>query len=105
MLAAASGAAGVESAGGKGADGGGATGPSGGGAIGGGLALLLFGLADIVSGWLLGRQGGGQLGALFGSFSIGPSGYAAVLAQIVVTALVTAATSRNTVNRTLETVQ
>jgi cell division transport system permease protein len=76
-----------------------------GGAIGGGLALLLFGLADIVSGWLLGRQGGGQLGALFGSFSIGPSGYAAVLAQIVVTALVTAATSRNTVNRTLETVQ
>jgi cell division transport system permease protein len=76
-----------------------------GGAIGGGLALLLFALADLANGWLLSSAGGAQLTALFGSFSIGLAGYAAVLAQIVLTALVTAATSRHTVNRTLETVQ
>jgi cell division transport system permease protein len=76
-----------------------------GGAIGGGLALLLFALADIADGWLLSSQGGAQLAALFGTFSIGPAGYVAVLAQIVLTALVTAATSRHTVNRTLEAVQ
>jgi cell division transport system permease protein len=76
-----------------------------GGAIGGGLALLLFAIADLANGWLLSSSGGAQLSALFGSFSIGLAGYAAVLAQIVLTALVTAATSRHTVNRTLETVQ
>jgi cell division transport system permease protein len=76
-----------------------------GGAVGGGLALLFFALVDFANGWLLGSAEGAQLAALFGSFSIGPAGYAAVLAQIVLTALVTAATSRHTVNRTLETVQ
>jgi cell division transport system permease protein len=76
-----------------------------GGAIGGGLALLLFGLADIANGWLLSSAEGSQLTALFGTVSIGPAGYAAVVAQIVATAVVTAATSRHTVNRTLETVQ
>jgi cell division transport system permease protein len=76
-----------------------------GGAIGGGLALLLFALIDFANGWLLRSAAGAQLGALFGTFSIGLAGYAAVLAQIAVTALVTAATSRHTVNRTLETVQ
>jgi cell division transport system permease protein len=76
-----------------------------GGALGGGLALLVFGLADLANGWLLMSATGAQLAALFGSFSIGLAGYAAVLAQIVLTALVTAATSRHTVNRTLETVQ
>jgi cell division transport system permease protein len=76
-----------------------------GGAIGGGLALLLFALVDFANGWLLSSATGAQLAALFGTFSIGLAGYAAVLAQIVLTALVTAATSRHTVNRTLETVQ
>jgi cell division transport system permease protein len=76
-----------------------------GGAIGGGLALLLFALVDLANGWLLSSATGAQLAALFGTFSIGPAGYAAVLAQIVLTALVTAATSRHTVNRTLETGQ
>jgi cell division transport system permease protein len=76
-----------------------------GGAIGGGLALLLFGLIDFANGWLLSSAAGAQLGALFGTFSIGLAGYAAVLAQIALTALVTAATSRRTVDRTLETVQ
>jgi cell division transport system permease protein len=76
-----------------------------GGAIGGGLAILLFALADVANGWLLRSAEGAQLAALFGTFSIGPAGYAAVLAQIVMIALVTAATSRHTVNRTIETVQ
>jgi len=76
-----------------------------GGAIGGGLALLLFASIDAANGWLLGSGAGGQLAALFGTYSIGLAGYAAVLAQIVLTALVTAATSRHTVNRMLETVQ
>ena len=76
-----------------------------GGAIGGGLALLLFGLVDFANDWLLSGAVGTQMAALFGTFSIGPAGYAAVLGQIVLTALVTAATSRHTVNRTLETVQ
>jgi cell division transport system permease protein len=65
----------------------------------------LFALADIVNGWLLSSPGGAQLSALFGSFSIGLAGYVAVLGQIVLTAVVTAATSRRTVNRTLEAVQ
>jgi cell division transport system permease protein len=76
-----------------------------GGAIGGGLALLLFASIDLANGWLLGGGAGGQLAALFGTYSIGLAGYAAMLAQIVLTALVTAATSRHTVNRTLETLQ
>jgi cell division transport system permease protein len=76
-----------------------------GGAIGGGLALLLFALVDFANDWLLSGAAGAQMAALFGTFSIGPAGYAAVLGQIVLTALVTAATSRHTVNRTLETVQ
>jgi cell division transport system permease protein len=76
-----------------------------GGALGGGLALLLFALLDFANGWLMTSATGAQLAALFGTFSIGLAGYAAVLAQIVLTALVTAATSRHTVNRTLETVQ
>jgi cell division transport system permease protein len=76
-----------------------------GGAIGGGLALLLFALVDVGNGWLLSSAAGAQLAALFGTFSIGLAGYGAVLAQIVLTSLVTAATSRHTVNRTLETVQ
>ena len=76
-----------------------------GGAIGGGCAVLLLGLADLAGGRLVGATGDGQLAALFGTFSIGLGGYAAVLAQVVLIAFVTAATSRHTVNRTLETVR
>ncbi len=73
-----------------------------GGAIGGFAAIVLFLLAALISGWFAGTAGGDQASALFGSFSIGLSGYIGVLAQIVLTALVTALTSRHTVNRTLE---
>jgi cell division transport system permease protein len=75
-----------------------------GGALGGGVAILLFLLAGIFSRWSAGSAAGEQAAALFGSFAIGVGGYAAVLAQIVLIALVTALTSRHTVNRTLEAI-
>jgi cell division transport system permease protein len=75
-----------------------------GGAVGGSVAILIFALAGIVSGWFAGSAGAEQTAAMFGSFSIGIGGYAAVLAQVVLIALVTALTSRHTVNRTLEAI-
>jgi cell division transport system permease protein len=60
----------------------------------------------LTAGWirdfLLGSASAEQAAALFGSFSIGPSGYAAVLLQIVLIAVVTAWTSRQIVRQTLE---
>jgi cell division transport system permease protein len=73
-----------------------------GGAIGGGAAIVLFALAGALSRWFAGTAGGDQTAALFGSFSIGFVGYAAVLAQVALIAGVTALTSRHTVNSTLE---
>jgi cell division transport system permease protein len=73
-----------------------------GGAIGGGAAIILFTLAGAMSRWFSGTAGGDQTSALFGSFSIGLGGYAAVLGQVVLMAVVTALTSRHTVNATLE---
>jgi cell division transport system permease protein len=70
-----------------------------GGAIGGGAAIILFAAAAVMGRWL---SGGDQTSALFGSFSIGLAGYAAVLGQVLLIAVVTALTSRHTVNSTLE---
>ena len=75
-----------------------------GGAIGGGAAILLFALANLISRFWAGSAGGDQTAALFGSFSIGVFGYIAVLGQVVLIAAVTAITSRHTVNRTLEAI-
>ena len=75
-----------------------------GGAIGGGGAVVLFALAALISRWFAATPGAEQTSALFGTFSIGIAGYAAVLGQILLIALVTAATSRHTVNRTLGTI-
>jgi len=75
-----------------------------GGAIGGGGAIALFAIARLIGGWFSGSAAEQQTAALFGSFSIGLWGYVAVLALIVLIALVTAWTSRHTVNRTLETI-
>jgi cell division transport system permease protein len=74
-----------------------------GGLVGGGAAVALFALADLASRWLAGRVGGGELAALFGSYSIGVAGYVAMLLQVALVAGVTALTSRRTVNRTIET--
>ena len=76
-----------------------------GGAIGAGSALALFALAEFATRWLLGAAATQQFTALFGTFSIGWIGYAAVVAQVVLIALVAAYTSRATVNRTLEAIQ
>jgi cell division transport system permease protein len=76
-----------------------------GGAIGGGAALVLFALAEFASGRFLDPLSGSQLLALFGTFSIGFLGYVAVLAQVGLIALVTAATSRHTVGRMIEDVR
>jgi cell division transport system permease protein len=73
-----------------------------GGAIGGGFAILLFALLGLASRSLLGSPEGAELAASFGDLSIGIVGYVGVLAQILLTAVVTAATSRYAVNRMLE---
>ncbi|HEX3161107.1 MAG TPA: ABC transporter permease [Pseudolabrys sp.] len=75
-----------------------------GGAIGGGAAIILFALAGLVSRWFAGTAGSDQTSALFGSFSIGLAGYIAVLCQVALIAVVTALTSRHTVNSTLEAI-
>jgi cell division transport system permease protein len=75
-----------------------------GGAIGGGAAILLFGLMQGMNAWVAGTPGGDEAEALFGSFSLGATGYVAIFAQIVLMAVVTALASRRTVNRTLATV-
>ena len=76
-----------------------------GGAIGGAAAMALFLLAGLISGWFNGSAAGAQTSALFGSFAVGFWGYVAMLGLVVLIALVTAWTSRHTVNRTLETIE
>jgi cell division transport system permease protein len=76
-----------------------------GGLIGGGSAVALFVLAELANRRFSGSTLGDQFAALFGTFSIGLLGYAAVVAQVGLIALVTAATSRFTVTRTLETIR
>lgn len=76
-----------------------------GGVIGGGLAILLFGAAGIAARMSAGTAGGDQMSALFGGFALSWAGYAAIIGQIVLIALVTAATSRRTVDRTLASVE
>lgn len=73
-----------------------------GGAIGGGAAIILFLLAGFISRWFAGTAAGDQTSVFFGSFSIGLAGYVFVLVQVALIAAVTALTSRQTVNNTLE---
>ncbi len=75
-----------------------------GGLIGGGAAILLFAVTEAGNAWFAGTPGGDQVAGLFGNFSIGVAGYLAIVLQIVFMALVTAFTSRHTVNRTLATI-
>jgi cell division transport system permease protein len=75
-----------------------------GGAIGGGGAMALFGILQAADAWLAGTPGGEEAAALFGSLAIGPFGYIAMFAVVVLMALVTAAASRRTVAQTLENI-
>lgn len=75
-----------------------------GGAIGGGAAVVLFGMLDLIGRWFGSSAGAEQASALFGVFSVGLAGYGAMAAIVILIALVTALTSRYTVNRTLEAI-
>lgn len=72
-----------------------------GGAIGGGLAILVFVTAGAFSGSFSASPGGDQVEALFGAFSLGWNGYAAILTIAVLVAGITAVVSRATVFRNL----
>lgn len=72
-----------------------------GGAVGGGAAILVFVLAELIAAM---ASGGSEVAALFGSLSLGVVGYAVVVAQVLMVALVTAWTSRHIVSRTLESI-
>jgi cell division transport system permease protein len=72
-----------------------------GGIIGGAAAMLLFLAAGFLGDRFTGTAGEDQVAALFGSFSIGIVGYAAIVGLVVLIAVVTAGASRLTVYRTL----
>jgi cell division transport system permease protein len=75
-----------------------------GGGIGGGAAVAIFILAGFISDRVVGTASGDEISALFGSFSIGFWGYAAICFQIALIAAITAVTSRRVVTHTLSMV-
>jgi cell division transport system permease protein len=75
-----------------------------GGLLGGGIAIALFLLAGLIFRWIVGGAEAEQAALLFGTFSIGWPGYLLLGLQILLIAAVTAAASRHTVYRTLESV-
>jgi cell division transport system permease protein len=75
-----------------------------GGAIGGGAAMALFGILGAADAWFSGTPGGDEAAALFGNYSVGISGYIAILVLILLMAIVTATVSRRTVNHTLASI-
>jgi cell division transport system permease protein len=76
-----------------------------GGIIGGAAAMLLFLTAGFLGDRFKGTAGEDQMGALFGSFSIGIAGYVAIVGLVVLIAVVTAGASRLTVYRTLGSIE
>jgi cell division transport system permease protein len=73
--------------------------------LGGGAALAAFGFAAVLGGWFRATPEQNQIAALFGSFSIGSDGYAAVLGLVILIAAITAATCRIAVHRTLAAIE
>jgi cell division transport system permease protein len=76
-----------------------------GAAIGGVAAMILFALLGFLSGWFKGSPGEAQAGALFGNLSLGVEGYGAMIGLVILVAVVTAGTSRLTVQRTLRSMK
>jgi cell division transport system permease protein len=76
-----------------------------GGLLGGALAALFFAGASALSAWWTRSVGGEEIGALFGAFSLGAKGYAAILGVAVAIALLTGAMSRVIVFRHLRRLQ
>jgi cell division transport system permease protein len=73
-----------------------------GSAAGGALAAALFAAANIWQSNSRATPQSDQATALFGSFTIGPSGYLGILATMLVIALLTTLTARFTVMRTID---
>jgi cell division transport system permease protein len=73
-----------------------------GGALGGGAAIVLFGLMQAANAWLGGPAGNVSL---FGSLSLGATGYIVIVAQAILLGVVAALASRQTVNRTLASIE
>jgi cell division transport system permease protein len=72
--------------------------------LGGGCAVALFAIIDLASGWFS-AAAGDQFAAMFGTFSIGVTGYLLILVLCGLLAGITAATSRRTVKQTIETIE
>lgn len=72
-----------------------------GGLVGAALAIIFFLVAGILAERWLSTPGGDQVEALFGSFSLGWQGYAAIVLIALVVALITGIVSRTTVFRNL----
>lgn len=72
-----------------------------GGLIGGSLALACFVIAALLTRQSAGMPGADQITAFVGGLRVGPLGYAAVLVLVFAVALLTAATSRWAVHRSL----
>jgi cell division transport system permease protein len=75
-----------------------------GGAIGGFAAILTFALIAPVEAMIRGTAGAEQFAALFGSITMGTTGYLVVLLQIALIAAVASETSRHTVNRVIASI-
>lgn len=75
-----------------------------GGALGGLAAILLFALIVPVEAVIRGNAGPEQFAALFGSLTLGFTGYLVIFVQIVVIAAVASEASRRTVNQTIASI-
>ena len=73
-----------------------------GGVIGGTVAIAAFAIAGILSSQWMGESGGDQLEAMFGTFSLGATGYAATVLIAGSVAILTGLTSRSVVFRQLQ---
>ncbi|HXZ15032.1 MAG TPA: ABC transporter permease [Roseiarcus sp.] len=73
--------------------------------IGGGGAILFFLAAAAVSRWSANAPGGDEIAALFGSFALGPAGYAALALVAVAVTLLTGLLSRRIVLSHLSALQ
>lgn len=73
-----------------------------GGVIGGTVAIAAFAIAGILSSQWMGESGGDQLEAMFGTFSLGVTGYAATVLIAGAVAILTGLTSRSVVFRQLQ---
>jgi len=73
--------------------------------IGVGAAMLLFGFAESIGGWFSGTPVGDQFAALLGTFSLRPSGYAVLVGQAMLIAIITAWSSRRTLLATLADIE